>query len=221
MYTRLLDKVNYLNYSARMINIVKDGLRKKLLLRRHSLSKEKVAEQSAMICQRIRNWQLWKDASCVHIYVSGRANEVDTIALIKDCFGSGKRVFVPYLGLKEEMPLRTINVGQHAMAVIEIFCLEELVDEYWGIPQPAFDAGKNEINWNEIDLVIVPGLAFDQSGNRIGYGAGYYDRFLTELKTTSVGLCFKENVFDILPHAMHDISVEYVVTESAIYDVAS
>ena len=217
----LLDRANYLGYSARMINISKKSLRKELLLRQRRMSKEKVLDQSAIICQRIRNWQLWKDVNCVHIYVRGRVHEVDTVTLISDCFGSGKRVFVPYIGLKNEIPLRHISVGENAMAVVEIFCLEDLVDEYWGIPQPVFETGKNEANWNDIELVVVPGLAFDPSGNRIGYGAGYYDRFLSEIQSTSVGLCFEENIFDVLPRATHDVNVEYVVTEASIYDVAS
>ena len=217
----LLDRANYLGYSARMINISKRNLRKELLLRQRNMSKEKVIDQSAIICQRIRTWELWKEASCVHIYVRGRIHEVDTVTLISDCFDSGKRVFVPYIGPKDEISLRHISVGRNAMAVVEIFCLEDLVDEYWGIPQPVFETGKNEANWNDIDLVVVPGLAFDPSGNRIGYGAGYYDRFLSEIQSTSVGLCFEENIFDVLPQATHDVNVEYVVTEASIYDVAS
>ena len=76
-------------------------------------------------------------------------------------------------------------------------------------------------NWNEIDLTVVPGLAFDQSGNRIGYGSGYYDRFLPELPSESVGLCFSENFFNILPRAAHDASVKYVITESILHNVVS
>tara|TARA_B100001250_G_scaffold162123_1_gene139230 strand:- start:363 stop:1019 length:657 start_codon:yes stop_codon:yes gene_type:complete len=217
----LLDMINYLNYSARMTNFDKEDLREKLIRRQRRLPRQRVEANSTMICQRVRNWQVWEDASCVHIYVTGKRNEVDTLPIIKDSLSFGKRVFVPQIGLKGRTPLRSVSVGRNSMTVMEIFSLEELVDEYWGIPQPVFEAEKKETNWNEIDLTVVPGLAFDQSGNRIGYGSGYYDRFLPELPSESVGLCFSENFFDILPRAAHDAHVKYVITESILHNVVS
>ncbi|MEE3235627.1 MAG: 5-formyltetrahydrofolate cyclo-ligase [Candidatus Latescibacterota bacterium] len=204
-----------------MTNLDKEDLRKQLIYGQREFSRERVIADSAIICQQIRSWDVWEDASCVHIYVTGKRNEVDTVPIIRDSLSSGKRVFVPQIGLKGRTPLRNISVGRNSISVMEISCLEELVDEYWGIPQPIFEAEKKETDWTEIDLVIVPGLAFDQSGNRIGYGSGYYDRFLPELRSKSVGLCFSENFFDTLPRAAHDAQVQYVMTESALHNIAS
>ena len=202
-----------------MMIIDKKTLREQLISKRYRLHSDRVAAISKNINKRIINWQVWKDANCVHIYVTGKRNEIDTFPLLRESLKSGKRVFVPQILSKGETPLRNICVGRNSMTVIEIFCLEELADEYWGIPQPIFDAKKGETDWSEIDLVIVPGLAFDQSGHRIGYGSGYYDRFLPELRSESVGLCSSENLFEILPRAKHDVQVDYVMTETALQPI--
>ncbi len=194
-------------------------LREQLISKRHRLHGDRVATISTEISKRIFNWQVWKDANCVHIYVTGKRNEIDTFPLIRASLKSGKRVFVPQILSKDENPLRSISVGRSTITVIEIFSVEELVDECWGIPQPVFDAEKKETDWAEIDLAIVPGLAFDKSGHRIGYGSGYYDRFLPELRSESIGLCFAENFFEMLPRGKYDVQVDYVMTEIALQPI--
>ena len=69
---------------------------------------------------------------------------------------------------------------------------------------------------DEIDLVIVPGLAFDLHGHRLGYGTGYYDRFLKQTEATRVGVAFDVLTIDILPVAKHDVAMNTLVTESRI-----
>jgi 5-formyltetrahydrofolate cyclo-ligase len=69
---------------------------------------------------------------------------------------------------------------------------------------------------DKIDLVLVPGIAWDEQGHRIGYGQGYYDRYLAKLRTTSVGLAFDFQVFEVIPHGINDFCVSMIVTEKRI-----
>jgi 5-formyltetrahydrofolate cyclo-ligase len=82
-----------------------------------------------------------------------------------------------------------------------------LVASKFGVQEPSGPA----VNVDEIDFVIVPGLAFTTAGDRLGYGMGYYDRFLPTVSATSVGVCFTEQLVDEMPLADHDVRVDMVV----------
>lgn len=88
----------------------------------------------------------------------------------------------------------------------------------YGIPEPA--AGAPQVLWTAIDAVLVPGLAFDARGHRLGYGAGYYDRALPKLRADAlrVGVCYAVQYLDEVPVAAHDVPVDLVVTERFVID---
>ncbi len=92
---------------------------------------------------------------------------------------------------------------------------QQIAENQWGIPEPKF--GK-ETPTQEIDLVIVPLLAFDKKGHRVGYGKGYYDRFIAQCRPDckKVGLSFFESA-DLIPSTKHDIALNYVVTPSQVH----
>ncbi len=94
---------------------------------------------------------------------------------------------------------------------------DELLPGTWGILEPGPEAPM--IAAPELDAVIVPGLIFDRSGYRIGYGAGYYDRFLPQLRqgAVSVGVTYGELFLPAVPHEPHDVAVEWVVTEDGAW----
>ena len=102
-----------------------------------------------------------------------------------------------------------------AHALIE--SLNELVAGPWGLVQP--DPAK--ANWLEeqavIDLVVVPGIAFDRRGHRIGFGGGYYDRFLADLQAVKLGLCYDDLVLQEIPNESHDVPMDIVVAQTATY----
>jgi 5-formyltetrahydrofolate cyclo-ligase len=99
---------------------------------------------------------------------------------------------------------------------------KDLSPGFKGIPEPCCSSLPNEeIEPEKLDLTIVPGIAFDKDGGRIGYGGGYYDRFLSckNIKTVKVGFSFHQLVFEKIRTEPHDILMDYIVTESTIYTI--
>jgi 5-formyltetrahydrofolate cyclo-ligase len=94
----------------------------------------------------------------------------------------------------------------------EIFSLSELEKSSFGLLEP-----KNQkiVEAKKLDLIIVPGASFDKNGNRIGYGKGYYDRFLKTISkhASTIGLCFEDNIEENIPTEAHDVKVDVVLTE--------
>ncbi len=184
----------------------KKRLRKRVLAVRMGLDRSQVEVSGQAILERVLGLEAYRRAKLVHTYVSSKENEVDTRALICTCLAQGKRVAVPVV-----MP------GAKAMAHALIDGLDQLVVGSYGLAQP----DPAEIVWlpaeARIDLVVVPGLAFDRRGQRIGWGGGYYDRFLAQVQTVKIGLCYDELVLDCIPGEPHDVPVDVVVAETAIY----
>lgn len=195
----------------------KDEIRQQALDRRRTLPPHHVAASSRAIAERVLALPIYKQARCLHIYVSGKDNEVDTLSLIECSLQAGKEVVVPLIGRSETIPKPHTRVKTHAMAHAQIHHVDELDDEYWGIRQPSLHAARFLNAWEHIDLVIVPGISFDPHGNRIGYGAGYYDRFLTQLRARRIGLCCDALIGAALPCQDHDIRMDLVISETTTY----
>lgn len=143
-------------------------------------------------------------------YLSFR-DEPITQHLLRRCLEQGDRILVPRVESKQSMVLHEIS-GE-----------EDLVRGTWGISEPNISTPIWPITrYHEIDLVIVPGLAFDLQGGRIGFGAGYYDRFVEQLKTHRdhhrhtwmASLAFKESIVSDIPMEDHDFRVDMLFTES-------
>ena len=135
-------------------------------------------------------------------YVSLK-DEVDTSSMIDEALKTGKRVAVPVI-LKEEKRLIAGEIHNR---------LEDLESQHFGIYQPRQDRVK-EIPLEIIDLVVVPGVAFDRKNIRLGRGHGYYDRFLSGLpkRTKTIGLAFDFQVLEDLPQDPHDVPVSKIIT---------
>ncbi|HSB34571.1 MAG TPA: 5-formyltetrahydrofolate cyclo-ligase, partial [Nitrospirota bacterium] len=88
----------------------------------------------------------------------------------------------------------------------------------WGIPEPV---ESHPVPLTDIDLIITPGAAFDEDGNRLGYGAGFYDRILSSFPRTTVALAFEEQIVPQVPTNPHDVPVKKIVTEKRIIEVSS
>ena len=184
----------------------KERLRKRLLAVRMGLDRGQVEVSGQAILERVLSLEAYRRAKLVHTYVSSKENEVDTRALICTCLNQGKRVAVPVV-----MP------GTKTLAHALIDGLDQLVVGPWGLAQPDPAAATWLPAEARIDLVVVPGLAFDRRGHRIGWGGGYYDRFLAQVQTVKIGLCYDELVLDCIPGEPHDVPVDLVVAETAIY----
>lgn len=184
----------------------KEQLRARVLTTREALELDQVEIGGQAILERVLGLQQYRQASLIHSYISSRENEVDTRELIEISLEQGKRVVVPVL-----------ERGKKTMAHALIESLNELVAGPWGLVQP--DPAK--ANWLEeqavIDLVVVPGIAFDRRGHRIGFGGGYYDRFLADLQAIKLGLCYDDLVLQEIPNESHDVPMDIVVAQTATY----
>ncbi|MHC4416566.1 MAG: 5-formyltetrahydrofolate cyclo-ligase [Planctomycetota bacterium] len=159
-------------------------------------------EAATAVCSRLTGLEAFCRAKVVMLYMP-LASEVDLTPAALRCFQTGKTVCVPRLDWKHR-----------DMAAVEVNSFDDDVmdtDEH-GLRTPR---GGFPLLPTLIDLLVVPGLAFDPHGHRLGRGDGFYDRFLTRLRrsATTVGLAFDAQVIDIVPAHDRDISVDIVVTD--------
>ena len=195
----------------------KADIRRHYLNRRRALTHREVDAQSRTAAQRLCAHSTYLEARCIHVYVTGKDNELDVRILLENALSAGKEVVVPVLGSHTLIPHPRVEIGLRAMACARIEHTGELNSTHWNIPQPAPHTARWLDDWQRIDLVVVPGIAFDQRGQRIGYGAGYYDHLLSRLRARRVGLCFEGQLCDHLPDDPHDIAMHLIVTEQSIY----
>lgn len=186
--------------------MLKSNIRADLLKRRCALTPGEVSEKSKMVTKRLLAMEEYQKASTVMTYLSFR-NEVKTDGLIRQAMASGKKVLVPVTDIfnKRIVPSLLLKFP------------EDLAPGPLQIMEPK--AGSLRLcNPALIDLVIAPGVAFDLEGNRLGYGGGFYDRFLllTRPDCVTVGLTFELQVLFRLESGPHDMPVNYVLTEERI-----
>ena len=158
--------------------------------------------KSRVIFEKVTALPVFKSARTILFYASFRG-EVDTFALMQRAMELKKRVALPLIRKEEQ---------QIVPMLIE--SLTELETGPYGIQSPV-DVPQNRLNADELDLVVVPGVAFDRCNNRLGRGAGYYDRFLADLPATipSIGLAYDLQVVDVLwGIESHDLPVTLVIT---------
>ena len=180
----------------------KQTIRESLLPQRDALTADEVATASAAIRERLVASPYYPEAGCVNCYVSfGR--EVDTHHLINRALGDGKRVSVPLCQEGRQLIHR------------EIRSLDDLSPSRFGLLEPT-NPDLPEVDPLQFDLVLIPGLAFDLSGNRIGFGAGYYDGFLSRISSPKVALAYDFQVLDTIPTEPHDIPLDAIITQSRI-----
>ncbi|MEF9951250.1 MAG: 5-formyltetrahydrofolate cyclo-ligase [Clostridium sp.] len=180
---------------------MKKEVRKKLLADRSSLTDQEVNTLSSLINSHIIGWDKYKECKALMTYYSFR-NEVLTDEVINDSFKSNKTVVLP----------KSIKEGSVILPCI-IKSLSDLVEGNYGIMEPPTD---NLANKEDLDIIFVPGVGFDKKGFRIGYGAGYYDRFLKDYKGIKVGVCFEVQLTDNAYPDSHDIAMDYIITEKGI-----
>jgi len=192
----------------------KQILRQTILRIRKSLSPQHKKQASQKILSQLITWDIFKKTKIIHIFLN-LPDEIQTSPIIQQCWKQEKTVIVPYLISNSK------NLG-HSI----LFDMEHLMLGKWNIPEPRPDK-RQSIDSATIDLVLVPGVGFDNKGNRIGYGAGYYDRFLKQLslirpgqsqpKVFLLGLGFQCQVIKEVPQEDHDIKMDNVLTEDGFF----
>ena len=180
----------------------KKALRKELLHRQSILSEEYKKEASLKIAEKVFALKEYDEAKVIFIY-AGTSNEVDTSIIIKEALSGGKRVALP----------KIISFG--IMEAWEIRSMEDTLPEKHGILEPG--PGSRKIPPEDIDLALIPCLAFRKDGYRIGYGGGFYDRFLPKGRFHKVIIAFDKMRCDDLPTDDQDQKADAVLTERTYY----
>jgi 5-formyltetrahydrofolate cyclo-ligase len=165
---------------------------------------------SKVICERFMALPDYAKAKTVMFYIDVRA-EVRTRHSLPAALASGKTIVVPWCNDKGELELFRL-ADMHELA-IGMYKILEPKPELRGQPEKQCRA-------EELDIVMVPGVAFDRRGGRMGHGKGYYDKLLQHARpdTPLVALAFECQLFPEIPVASHDIFMDKIITEAAVYD---
>ena len=184
----------------------KSSLREGLLRKRDAIPPEVRRAKNRLIEERLSSLDEIKKAGVLLFFASFRT-EVDTLGMIKKSLSEGKRIVLP-----------RVDREQHVLPLYEIKSMDELSPGYMGIPEPSVNTEDRILNINDVDVAIIPGAGFDISGNRIGYGAGYYDILLSGLTKDIplLSLAYEEQVVDSIPSEPHDRKVQVIVTDRRI-----
>ena len=170
---------------------------------------EQRTEKSKRACQNLISTEQFQKASIIMMYLS-LPHEADTSEAILSAWQSGKTVAAP-----------KISWQQRHMIPVQINTLETgFTTEVSGVRNPIKGA---PIPFEDIDLVVAPGLGFDREGNRLGRGGSYYDRFFANenMKAVRCGFAFSEQLFGSIPTAEHDEPVDFVVTDEEVIYINS
>lgn len=145
----------------------------------------------------------WQKAHVIGITMS-RQIEVDTIAIIERAWQEGKGVAIP-----------RCDVATRQMTFREIRSFQQTERSFFDLYEPIVEETK-EVQKHEMELLFVPGLAFDRHGYRLGYGGGYYDRYLGDFPNDTISLAYDCQIVSMLPTEQHDIPVQMIITNEGI-----
>jgi len=184
---------------------MKAKIRREMIARRNSISREEIMEKSAVIQKRVLELPIYQESKTIGLYASFN-NEVSTSILFDKALEDGKKVLFPY-----------IRKADRDLAFLPVRGLDELELGQFGIMTPPFGEGKNDYI-GDIELLLIPGVSYDLKGGRIGYGGGFYDRTLYKLAKLPfiVALAYDFQVLDEVPMLPHDVRINAVVTEKRV-----
>ena len=174
---------------------IKEQIRKEIIQQRNSLKPEEVITKSSKICDKIINLECYKNANSIFVYSSAN-NEVLLNELINDALLNNKKIAFPKVISKNEMQFFYVK------------SLSELKKGYYNILEP-----QAEFPAHNADVIIIPGVAFDCKGNRLGYGGGFYDRFLEINDIYSIGVCYDFQLKEKLPVLKYDKKMNQIITD--------
>ena len=183
----------------------KKEIRKKVLDRRDRIPEEQRREKSIRIAKRLCGMPCFAGASSILIYRHFRS-EAETTLLMEQAWKTGKRVYCP-------------RVEGKTMEFFLVRTWEDFEQGCFGIEEPGAECPAFEEDQQEQALVILPGAAFDRKRNRIGYGGGFYDRYLANhpgLETAAV--CFEEQIVEQIPAGPYDIRPRIIITDQHCYE---
>ncbi|MCC8073535.1 MAG: 5-formyltetrahydrofolate cyclo-ligase [Clostridiales bacterium] len=180
---------------------VKSELRKQFKSERKAISNKEEAD--IIICKNLLSSTFYKNAKTVLFYAA-LDDEINLDCCILDALNSNKKV---------ALPVCLDNDGN--MEFYYINSLDDILVASFGVREPNSNCKK--VTDFSGSVCIVPGIAFDRHGYRLGYGKGYYDRFLKNYTLNSVGVCYNKLIKEKLPVGEYDIAVDYIVSENGIF----
>lgn len=180
----------------------KKEIRKLLYNKRLNISESENLVKSNKIKNKLFKIDEYKKAKNILFYVS-YDGEVFTHNVIKESF-IDKKIVVPIS-----------NNEDYSLILSKLNSFEDLVEGRYGILEPKKEKIK-EISIDELELIIVPGVGYDEQGRRIGHGKGYYDNLLKNSKALTIGLAFEFQIIKKIPIEKHDITIDKIVTEKRI-----
>lgn len=187
----------------------KNALRRDILDRRNALPADELVRLSRLITDRLLGLPTMPDAECVLAYAAF-GSEIRTLPLIESLLQAGKRVLLP-----------KVNCVTRTLDLYEIECCEtDLEPGIWDIPEP-IECRCTLCSPRDVDFIVVPGVAFDERGHRLGYGGGFYDDLLArEQHRLSCGqivaVAFELQIVAEVPSREKDIPVPYIMTEQRL-----
>lgn len=194
------------------ISVEKRNIRKRILSLRNEMSLKLREEKSNKILLALYGMEQYKEASIILTYVDYQS-EVITTPLLSNALTDNKQVFAP-------------RVCGEEMEFYRITDIKDLAEGYKGIREPICGEGfLDEIGSMKVSeeattaLMLLPGAVFDKRGHRIGYGKGFYDRYLKRLSEAGINiykiaLCYECQLLSEIPYDNHDVSVDMVITEN-------
>ena len=173
----------------------KQLIRSDISAHKKRLSSQVLSELSQKICYRLVQTEVFQNAKCIAMYY-GMDDEVQTSGFIEE-WSDKKRIALPVI--------HGNDINFHAFTGAE-----NLTKGIFEIQEPM---SGDLIPHEDIDLFIIPGVAFDRNCNRLGRGKGYYDRYLTGISKPTIGICFDFQLIDTIPAETHDIKMAMIITE--------
>lgn len=184
----------------------KKQIRKQMQQRLADLSKPLYEHCSYQIAQRLFAESFWKEANTISITIS-RMPEVDTYQIIRRAWEEKKTVVVP-----------KCYPADRTMKFRVLSAFNELESVFFGLYEP-IEEKTDQVEKKDINLMIVPGLAFTKRGERLGFGGGYYDRFLEGYEGEKIALAFQQQIVPSLPVEHHDIRLYKIITEKETIEI--
>lgn len=183
---------------------MKSEIRSHYKTKRMQMTKKEVAEKSLLASENFLSSEMYKNCKVLMLYMP-LGNETDTTKIINRAYADSKKVVFP--------------VTEKESGVITPY----YADEVSGFKKGAFNVNEpqngTKVELCDIDVILVPGIAFDRKGARIGFGKGCYDRLLQNTDAVKVGFCYDFQVCDSIPADDHDVMMDFLVTEGYLWKI--
>jgi 5-formyltetrahydrofolate cyclo-ligase len=185
---------------------MKTQIRQEVLKKRDSIPPDVKVKKDLAIKRMLYSLPEFLSATTVLFYASFRS-EVNTFNIIQESLEKGKKVILP-----------KVDKNAHVLKLYRIKALSDLNRGYMGISEPLMTTDENLVNIDDVELVIIPGAGFDYEGNRLGYGAGYYDILLSKRrkKMPVIALAYDEQLVDLIPAEEHDVKIDLIITDKRV-----